>query len=302
MGHPDHHADDPPGPAARSKPRQTSRSPSATGSPRHRPPPRPHPRRPAPGHRPLPAPRPAPGRHRRPVQRPARDHQQAHPRHPPDIGPVGRRARRGHRARAGTAPGSRGAGRADPRQQRVHREHEGQAVDRRPPAGRLRQAPAGAAGRVLAAGHHAAGRVCYGAGHPSLGALRADGRWTCTPGRLPGCGCPRCRPSQWTPRWCCSRPCGRGCGGDDRGGSRQDLPVGSPAERVPAAGHLGPAGQAADPDRQGRSRKIFQDPGRGSAGRAARLQRPGRLQPRQGSRRLRVLLHQRTGTGNPGMD
>lgn len=44
--------------------------------------PRPHPGRPTPGHRPAPASRPAASGHRHPVQRPARDDQQAHPRHP----------------------------------------------------------------------------------------------------------------------------------------------------------------------------------------------------------------------------
>jgi hypothetical protein len=83
VGHPDDHADDPPRPAAGSHPGQAPRPQPAAGRPRNRPPPRPHPRRPAPGHRPPPAPRLAPGRHRHPVQRPARDHQQAHPRHPP---------------------------------------------------------------------------------------------------------------------------------------------------------------------------------------------------------------------------
>ena len=77
------------------------------------------------------------------------------------------------------------------------------------------------------------------------------------------------------------RRAGRGRGGDRRRGPREDLPVRSPAERVPAAGHLGPAGQAAHADRQGRGRKIFQDPFRGAAGGAARLQGPGRLQPRR---------------------
>src|SRR6266581_3862413 len=63
--------------------RETSLDARRGQRPRHRPPPYPHPRRPAPGRHPPPATRPAPGRHRRPVQRPARNNQQAHPRHPP---------------------------------------------------------------------------------------------------------------------------------------------------------------------------------------------------------------------------
>jgi Rhodopirellula transposase DDE domain len=51
------------------------------------PPSRPHSRRPAPGHGPPPAPRLAPGHHRRPIRRAARDDQQAHRHYPPAPGP-----------------------------------------------------------------------------------------------------------------------------------------------------------------------------------------------------------------------
>ena len=81
--------------AAGSRAGQTTRPPSPKDPLRRRTPPRPHPRRPATGHRPAPPPRPAPGRRRRPVQRPPRDHQPAHPRHPRPARP----GRPHHRAR-----------------------------------------------------------------------------------------------------------------------------------------------------------------------------------------------------------
>jgi hypothetical protein len=69
--------------------------------------------------------------------------------------------------------------------------------------------------------------------------------------------------------------------GDGRGGPRQDLPVRAPDGRVRAAGHLGAASPPADAHRQGRDRKILPHPQGRAAGGAARLQRPGRLQPRR---------------------
>ena len=88
--------------------------------PRHRPPPCPHPRRPAPGHPPPPPPRPAPGRHRPPVQRPPRDNQQAHPRHPPAPGTG--RVRHPARPAPASQPGR-------PLQPRSRRKHHDPATD-----------------------------------------------------------------------------------------------------------------------------------------------------------------------------
>jgi hypothetical protein len=87
LGHPDHHADDPPRGPAGSGPGQTPGPPTTRqGRRQHRAPPHSHPRRPTPGHPPPLPPRPAPGRRRDPVPRPTRDDQQAHPRHPQSPG------------------------------------------------------------------------------------------------------------------------------------------------------------------------------------------------------------------------
>ncbi len=80
----------------------------------------------------------------------------------------------------------RGAG---PGHERVHRQHEGQAVDREPAAGRLRAAAGDPPGRVRGAGHQPAGRVRDGAGDLPLGAVRAQRRdGPVLPVRSPGCG------------------------------------------------------------------------------------------------------------------
>ena len=196
------------------------------------------------------------------------------------IGPAGSRARRG------TVPSPDGAGRggaggADPRHQRVHRQHEGQAVDRRA----ARRAPTGGcaptrpgeyvlldttrldvfamepvtlrwvrreltiAMDLYSPVHHRAAAdpgIDQGGGRGAVlfEALRPRARGShrrraAALSRAAGPGGHAGRPGR-------AGAAAGGRRGDHRGGPRQDLPVGAPAERVRPAGHLGPARPAAD--------------------------------------------------------
>ena len=76
--------------------------------------------------------------------------------------------------RAGGAPAvaprrPSGADRAAEGHQRLRRQHQGEALDRQPPGGRVRPAAGDPAGRVPAARHHPPRRLRHGAADPAVG-------------------------------------------------------------------------------------------------------------------------------------
>ena len=118
-------------------------------------------------------------------------------------------------------------------------------------------------------------------------ALRPGSRQHTSGGLLPYAGLPDLVVSRGRDR----RP-GRRGRGDHRGRPRQDLPVRSPAERVPAAGHLGPAGRPLTPTDKAAIERFFRTLSEGLLAALPGYKGPDVYSRGKRSRGLRVLLHQ----------